>query len=129
MNLLKRYSPVVLWCAAIFVISSIPSIPGPKDTVLNFILKKSAHITEYAILYFLTFRAVNQTKTIHRDHEIIRQLPEKTNYLIPLIFIIFYAITDEIHQYFVPGRHARWYDICFDTLGGIISLYLIRRKR
>ena len=103
-------------------------MPGPKDTILNFLLKKTAHITEYAILYFLTFKAVNQTKTIRREHETIRQLPKKINYIIPLIFVVLYAISDETHQYFVPGRHARWYDVCFDTLGGLISLYIIKKK-
>lgn len=129
MNLLKRYSLVIVWCLIIFIVSSIPSIPGPKDTVLNFILKKSAHITEYAILYFLVFKSVNYTKTVRQGKELIRELPRKTNYWLPLIFVILYATSDEIHQYFIPGRHARWYDIAFDVFGGLTSLYIIRKKR
>lgn len=104
-------------------------MPGPKDTVLNFILKKAAHITEYAILYLLTFKSINHIKTVRQGKELIRELPKKTNYWLPLIFVILYAASDEIHQYFVPGRHARWYDVSFDTLGGLISLYIIRKKK
>ena len=38
-----------------------------------------------------------------------------------------FALVDEIHQYFVPGRHFEWLDLCADTLGislGTVVLYL-----
>ena len=44
-----------------------------------------------------------------------------------LLFGAFYAATDEVHQYFVPGRSARVFDVGIDTLGVItgIGIYLL----
>lgn len=44
-----------------------------------------------------------------------------------LLFGVFYAATDEVHQYFVPGRSARVFDVGIDTLGVItgIGIYLL----
>lgn len=89
--------------------------PTPSDTLLNFLLKKTAHVVEYAILYWLTWRAVNQDK-------------KTIEYLWPLIFVVLYAISDEVHQSFVPGRHARAYDVGFDTLGASLIILGIKRR-
>lgn len=51
---------------------------------------------------------------------------KKQKILYSLLFGILYASTDELHQYFVPGRSARLFDVGIDTLGvftGII-IYL-----
>lgn len=47
-----------------------------------------------------------------------------------LIFGAFYAGTDELHQFFVPGRSARFFDIGIDTLGVLtgIGIYIVLRK-
>lgn len=47
-----------------------------------------------------------------------------------LIFGAFYAVTDELHQFFVPGRSARFFDIGIDTLGVLtgIGIYIVLRK-
>ena len=47
-----------------------------------------------------------------------------------LIFGAFYAVTDELHQFFVPGRSARFFDIGIDTLGVLtgIEIYIVLRK-
>lgn len=74
----------------------------------DFIIKKSAHVSEYAILYFLVFRA-NQKK-----------------WLTSLFMVLGYAISDEIHQAFVPGRSPKIYDaLGFDLAGAIISAFVI----
>jgi len=98
-NFINRYFPVMAWTGIIFFFSSLQTIPSPQDTVLNFVLKKSAHIFEYAVLYWLTFRAVNW------------EVYPRINYLSPFVFTLLYAIFDEIHQSFVPNRHAKIYDV------------------
>src|SRR6266508_4598713 len=83
--------PVVAWAAVIFALSSIPSL----STGLGFwdtLLRKAAHVTEYAILGALLVRALR--------HE----LPA-------LVVGIAYAATDELHQHFVRGRHAAARDV------------------
>jgi VanZ family protein len=105
--------PALAWCGVIFGLSSIPTLPTPKIIWWDFVLKKSAHVIEYAILYFLVYRAVNKNP---KSEEV-----PKTNWFGPFLFCLLYAVSDEYHQKFVPGRHAKPMDIGFDTLGMVIS--------
>ncbi len=42
-----------------------------------------------------------------------------------VLLILAYAISDEFHQYFVPGRQASWVDVLIDTVGGILGLSML----
>ena len=84
----------------------------------DFILKKTAHVTEYAIFYWLLFRAISQK---------YKQISKKTFWL-TLILTIFYALTDEWHQTFIPGREGTLRDVGFDTIGGLFSLFQIKKN-
>ena len=103
--------PVFVWAAVIFTFSSIPSLStglGTTDTIL----RKGAHITEYAILGALLYRAFR------------REAPA-------LATGIAYAATDELHQHFVRGRHASPVDVAIDALGltlGMIVWLRLRRR-
>ena len=57
----------------------------------SFIVRKGAHFTEYLILFFLSYN-VSKTYFIKR------------NGLYSIIFVFIYALSDEFHQYFIPGR-------------------------
>lgn len=120
---LNRYFPAIAWAGLIFFFSSLQTVPSPQDTVLNFVLKKSAHLIEYAVLYWLTFRAVNCEVP-----ETSQQI-KRADYLTPLIFTLAYAIFDEIHQSFVPNRHAKLYDVGFDLAGALLAIWRIYRSR
>jgi len=76
---------------------------------------KSAHVTIYAILMGLWWRALSPMRLV--TWPILGQAYSLT---------ILYAISDEIHQSFVPGRHARFADIMFDAAGALIALLIIR---
>jgi VanZ family protein len=104
---LSLWLPVVIWAALIFAFSSIPSL-GTGLGVWDTILRKGAHMTEYAILGLLLLRALG------------RELPA-------FALGIAYAITDEIHQHFVRGRHASPIDVLIDTAGVAIGIFLISR--
>ncbi|MEK6846586.1 MAG: VanZ family protein [Nanoarchaeota archaeon] len=41
-----------------------------------------------------------------------------------LLFAVFYSITDELHQYFVPGRDSSLRDILLDSLGAIFAFLI-----
>jgi VanZ family protein len=99
--------PVVIWAAVIFTFSSIPSL-GTGLGVWDTILRKGAHMTEYAILGLLLLRALG------------RELPA-------LAVGIGYAILDEVHQHFVRGRHASPVDVLIDTVGLAIGIFLVSR--
>jgi VanZ family protein len=98
---------VIVWAAVIFALSSIPHLGtglGTWDTVL----RKGAHVTEYAILGLLLLRAVG------------RELPA-------FLIGVAYAITDEVHQHFVQGRHASPVDVAIDSAGILLGIVLLAR--
>ncbi len=111
-RLLAQYWKVILWCAVIFSISSIPTLPKVGFIWWDFLLKKTAHIIEYAILFGITSRSLDQPK------------PWRTAFL----FGIAFALSDEYHQSFVTGRSTRLMDVGFDALGLALA-YLIMKKR
>ena len=101
-RVLTVWLPVVAWAAVIFTFSSIPSLSsglGVWDTVL----RKGAHVTEYAIFGALLHRAFG------------REAPA-------LAAGIAYAATDEVHQHFVRGRHASPVDVAIDGVGVAVGM-------
>lgn len=83
------------------------------------VVRKGAHYTIYTVGGFLI---MNYTYSMEKT--------KKQKILGSLLFGAFYATTDEIHQYFVPGRSARLFDVGIDTLGVLtgILIYLVLRK-
>ena len=107
--------PVVLWMGVIFTFSSQPDLPSNQIDILDFALKKTAHMVEFGILTFLFFRAFKYQKL-------------QAGSLLSLS----YAFTDEIHQLFVPGRGGRLSDVLIDSLGifivsRVITSFIIPR--
>ena len=45
-------------------------------------------------------------------------------YATSLIICFVYAITDEVHQYFIPGRSAEFTDVLIDTFGAALAILL-----
>ncbi len=108
-RVLTVWLPVLAWAAVIFTFSSIPSLSsglGVWDTVL----RKGAHLTEYAVLGGLLYRALE------------REAPA-------LAAGIGYAATDEVHQHFVRGRHASPVDVAIDAAGVALGMLLWLRLR
>ena len=101
-RLLTVWLPVVAWAAVIFAFSSIPSLSSGLGT-WDYVLRKIAHVTEYAILGALLYRAFE------------REAPA-------LAAGIAYAATDELHQHFVRGRHASVVDVAIDAVGIAIGM-------
>jgi len=112
-NYINAFIPPVIWALVIFFLSDQEVLPGFSINALDFISKKLAHMFVYAVLYLLIYRGVL----------IVR---EKTSgyktWLFPLLICFIYAITDEIHQSIVPGRHATIRDISYDMLGASIVI-------
>ena len=76
-----------------------------KDNISNitFIIRKSAHFTEYFILYILLFNVIK-----HYIHT-------KKIILYSIMGVIIYAVSDELHQYFVPERSSTIKDVFIDS--------------
>lgn len=107
---LKLWLPAIAWMGVIFAFSSMPINHGKEFSWIDFIFKKTAHVTEYAILYFLVWRASSKA------------------FAVSLILCIIYSLTDEWHQTFTPGREGTLRDVGFDSLGALIMLIWLKIK-
>jgi VanZ family protein len=106
-RVLSAWLPVVAWAALIFTLSSIPDL-GTGLGGWDLVLRKIAHAAEYAMLGALLFRALG------------RELPA-------VAIGIAYAVTDEVHQAFVSGRHGAPVDVLVDAVGVIVGVYVLGR--
>lgn len=92
----------------------------PEQTEwFNFWIRKGAHFTEFAILTVLGYRAWT----------IGARQPAEEAAKMALSCSVLYAIIDEFHQAFVPGRMSNPVDIGIDALGALFAYLLIRRWR
>ncbi len=110
-KLFKLWLPVIIWAGVIFCFSSIPYLKTGLE--YDFFLRKIAHITEYFILTFLLYRAFKGSFNIS-----VFGL-----FMYPVAFSLLYAISDEIHQYFILGRCCSAKDVLIDSIG-IIGFYI-----
>lgn len=128
MRYFLHYVPLVLWAALIFYFSSegSDSSSGRSDAIveviravgaswpqelLTFLTRKAAHIIAYFILGILAFFAIRQ-----------HGLPVRRTILLSIGFVVVYAISDEIHQLFVPGRSGEVRDVLIDSVAGTVGV-------
>lgn len=105
-----RWGPAVLWMAAIFIASATPSVDLPTFGVWDTIVKKGGHMLAYALLAILFRRALGW-----------QARPPGAAWLLAVL----YALGDEFHQSFVPGRHPSLVDaLGFDGVGAAVALFL-----
>jgi VanZ family protein len=112
---ISKWLPALLMMFVIFLISAQPSSHLPNFGWADELIKKSGHIVGYAILALLYWRAFN-----------FKDTKRWATWLLALL----YAIIDEFHQYFVPGRHPTIWDVMiFDNFGALFSLWLVTQYR
>lgn len=116
---LSAMLPPLLWAGVIFLFSSRSSLPSAPYSAYDFVLKKAAHITVFAILFVLTNRSFSM---LYAKYEL------KKHWYLPALICLLYALSDETHQYFVPNRHSSIRDVGFDMLG-VFSMYLKKTNR
>ena len=115
---LYYWLPPLLWMTIIFYFSSFPKVSITENTLYAFIFFKTLHIIEYAILYFLLFRAFYFLNN--------KKLSLKDKFILTIFIAILYAISDEVHQTFVPTREGRLRDVFIDT-ASILLMYIYIR--
>lgn len=128
----RKWIPVIFWMLVIFVLSHQdasrsgalssgllsrilsllapflpPKLPLP---LLHLVLRKGAHFTAYLILSLLVLRT---------QEDIPRSFRLKA-----LLLCAFYAVTDEFHQTFIPGRAGLVTDVLIDTSGAALGILL-----
>ncbi len=83
--------------------------------VCQWIVRKSAHFILFAILGICVYKTLNFGTP-------------KSRVVIAILICILYAISDEIHQIFIPGRAGRISDVLIDGAGSISAIALKKRR-
>ncbi|MEO7166585.1 MAG: VanZ family protein [Spartobacteria bacterium] len=131
-DLLKFWLPVIFWMGLIFLNSTDlmsaehtsrffvpflrwlnPEISLAALAQAQFLLRKAAHVTEYAILAGLLFRALRNWRKDLWIRAAAAFLPA-----------LLFAMTDEYHQSFVASRTESLGDVGFDAFGAIVGILL-----
>jgi VanZ family protein len=99
----------------IFFLSAQPDLSSGLGTA-DLVLRKIAHMVEYALLAFLLWRALRES------------MGERRAVTLAFAIGVAYAASDEFHQSFVEGRHGTPVDVLIDSVGmAAISWFLLRR--
>ncbi len=115
---LRDIVPLVLWMALIFVLSSRSTLVEIENKTGEKFFFKTSHFVAYGMLAWLWWRALAPQRQLARSI-----------LLAAFVFTTLYGVFDEIHQSFVPGRHARIADMLFDASGALAMILLIRRVK
>ncbi len=113
MGPVSRYAPPLAVMALIFALSATPDLStglGVWDTVL----RKLAHLTIYATLWLTLARATDWRRPAAAT-----------------AVALLYAVSDELHQSFVEGRHGAASDVAIDALGiglGVLAWLALTRR-
>jgi VanZ family protein len=103
-----KFIPSIIWMFIIFYFSSRSTTGIGTNQVDRFLILKSFHLIEYAILAFLLLLAITKNK-------------------LAVIVGYLYAVSDEIHQYFIPGRTGRFRDTLIDLIGILIGIFIFNK--
>ncbi len=109
--------PAVFWAGLIFYLSSIPNLQSGLEQ--DFILRKLAHVFEYFVLALLVAFGILKGK--------INNLTKKKAITI-FILTFLYAVSDEIHQSFVPTRNGSFKDVLIDSFGILLAVFVLFYK-
>lgn len=106
------------WLIGRWLIWGFQEWPAPRQyrfvENIDFFVRKTAHATEYAVLAAL-WTGVTAQGAKHR----------RCGWLPAWGIAVVYAATDEIHQYFVPGRACRLMDVGIDSAGALAGCLLV----
>ena len=131
---LRYWLPILIWLIMIFVGSTDlmsaehtsriigpilrwlhPGISPARIEQVQFVIRKTAHVSEYAVLSLLIFRALANTT---------RQARLAGAALITLLISGAFAASDEFHQSFVPSRTSSVRDVMIDITGAIFGMMI-----
>ena len=126
-----NWTPVLVWMTVIFLLSSdYFSAASTTPLIARFlfalfphladfhvenavsVIRKLGHLSEYFILAVLIMRAIQGQLTGQTAKPLI---------LWSISLTVIYAVSDELHQFFVPSRTASLHDVIIDAAGGIMG--------
>jgi VanZ family protein len=117
-SLLRRWGPALIVMMLIFLASGTPNNDLPNFGELDTYLKKCGHLLGYALLGASYLHALAFGRSIDRR-----------SFFVAVLLAGLYAVSDELHQIFTPGRGPSALDVCIDTLGAYLGASLWNRLR
>jgi CheY-like chemotaxis protein len=112
-KMVQFWIPVFLWAAFIFCLSAIPANYFPHIPIQN--ADKMVHFIEYSVFGWLLIRAFKHSRPGVGDVALVA---------ISVILITVFAMSDEWHQSFVPGRVDDFSDVMVDAVSSGIGIFL-----
>jgi VanZ family protein len=109
-----QWLPFIVYATLIFYISSQPYIGIPEGILLLDPERLILHILEYLPLGILAARAVSKTQKLSKYNQ----------FNSPLLIGAVYGLSDEAHQYFIPGRTPSVFDFMADALGVFLGVII-----
>ncbi|MFA6391622.1 MAG: VanZ family protein [Patescibacteria group bacterium] len=132
-KLIYYYLPPLLLAGLIFYLSSIPDLQSGLPNTFDLVLRKIAHMAEYGLLVILLLRMFFNNDEIKRDLKTGTVKHQNMLYLeiiaAGILVSLLYALSDEFHQVFVPGRSGSLWDAGIDFIGIVIGTIIYDRKR
>lgn len=107
--------PVALWMGVMFSVSSIPGGDLPGTAIPH--ADKLAHTAEYVVLGFLLMRALSGS---FRKINLAKMISSA------IIVAVVYAVFEERHQLYVPGRMCDLFDFLADFIGANVGILLYK---
>ena len=129
---IQYWLPLIIWLCVIYSFSTdefsssntegfvvpvlhflFPGLSPDQLALWHAVIRKLSHVTEYAILAWLTYRAIRFDET--------DPLKAKVR---AFQFLVLAAMTDEFHQSLTLSRGASIVDVGYDSIGGLIVLWI-----
>jgi VanZ family protein len=101
-----------LWGMLIFYLSSQPDLASGFPPKYDFVLRKLAHMFVFGVLTYLI------AGSLERD--------QRPYLLFVIIAALVYALIDEVHQSFIPGRYGTPRDILIDSIGVYFGVWFYK---
>jgi VanZ family protein len=92
----------------------VPDLTFATYVQMQFWIRKSAHVTEYALLGWLAFRAVSLSLALESTLARIATLA--------LALALAVSVTEEFHQSFLPERTSSPWDVVIDLSGALVAI-------
>ena len=137
MRRFKVYLPVLLWMTVIFLVSTDlgssrntsrfigpllrwfkPDVTDETIRRVQAVIRKGGHVTEYAILALLFWRA---GRVFRKDKPLMQNWRWREAGWI-VLWCALYAISDELHQSFISTRQGNPWDVLLDSAGALVGL-------
>lgn len=112
-SILAHVAPLVAYCALVYAVSALPSPAAPEYPFQWG--DKINHALAYAMMCLLATRAGRA----------FGDRPLRARIVPAIVFCALYGATDELHQYFVPGRSCDALDWIADVVGASVSASII----